>query len=59
MLVDNLFGDDPLSRWGDFESIYLMAGANVQFLLIEGIGHDRQELQKYSTEFFEKVLNDK
>ena len=59
MLVDNLFGDDPLSRWGDFESIYLMAGANVQFLLIEGVGHNRQELQKYSTEFFEKVLNDK
>jgi poly(3-hydroxybutyrate) depolymerase len=57
--VDKLFGDTPLSRWDDIESIYQKAGANVQFLLIEGVGHDRQELQKYSTEFFEKVLNDK
>jgi pimeloyl-ACP methyl ester carboxylesterase len=57
-LVDQLFGADPLSRWKDAESIYKEAGANVQFLLIEGVGHDRKALQKYSTEFFKKVLND-
>ena len=56
-LVDKLFGLDPLSRWGSAEAIYREAGANVQFLLIDGIGHDRKELQQYSTEFFKKVLN--
>ena len=56
-LVDKLFGADPLSRWDDAESIYLAEGANAEFLLIDGIGHDRQELQKYSTEFFKSILN--
>lgn len=54
--IDRLFGTDPLSRWDDARSLYQQAGANVQFLLVEGIGHDRQELQKYSTEFFTNVL---
>ena len=57
-LVDRLFGDDPLSRWDDAESIYLSEGANAQFLLIDGIGHDRKALQNYSTDFFKKVLNE-
>lgn len=57
-LVDRLFGDGPLSRWEEAESIYREAGANVQFLLIDGVGHDRRELQKYSTDFFKKILND-
>lgn len=57
-LVDKLFGDDPLSRWEAAKSIYQEEGANVQFLLIDGVGHDRKALQKYSTEFFKKVLND-
>jgi len=56
-LVDRLFGTDPLSRWEDAKSIYEKAGANTQFLLVDGIGHDRKILQKYSTEFFKKVLN--
>jgi pimeloyl-ACP methyl ester carboxylesterase len=56
-LVDSLFGPDPLSRWDDAESIYLNEGANTQFLLIDGIGHDRKALQDYSTDFFRKVLN--
>ena len=55
--VNQLFGADPLSRWEDAESIYKEAGVNVQFLLIAGVGHDRKALQKYSTEFFKKVLN--
>lgn len=57
-VLDTLFGADPLSRWDDAESIYLEAGANVQFLLVDGIGHDRQALQKYSTEFFKKILKE-
>ena len=56
-LVDQLFGADPLSRWDDAQSLYQAAGANVEFLLIEGVGHDRQEVQNYSTEFFKNVLN--
>jgi hypothetical protein len=57
LLVNNLFGADPLSRWGDVQEIYLNTGANVQFLLVDGVGHDRKALQKYSTEFFKKVLS--
>jgi hypothetical protein len=35
-----------------------LSGVTVaQFLLIEGVGHDRSELQKYSTKFFKKVLD--
>lgn len=56
--VDRLFGSDPISRWQDSESLYRQAGANAEFLLIEGIGHDRPALQSYSTEFFKKVLQD-
>jgi hypothetical protein len=57
-LVDDLFGADPLSRWEAAEAIYREAGANAQFLLVEGIGHNRKALQKYSTDFFKKVLKD-
>lgn len=57
-IVDQLFGEDPVSRWNQAESIYKQTGANVQFLLVEGVGHDRKALQAYSTEFFKKVLND-
>jgi dienelactone hydrolase len=55
-LVDELFGIDPLSRWEDAEAIFRNAGANVQFLLIDGVGHDRKALQDYSTDFFRKIL---
>jgi pimeloyl-ACP methyl ester carboxylesterase len=55
--VDMLFGSDPLSRWEAAQSIYETAETNVQFLLIEGVGHDRRELQEYSTDFFRKRLN--
>jgi pimeloyl-ACP methyl ester carboxylesterase len=57
-VVDGLFGTDPLSRWEAAEAIYREAGANAQFLLVEGIGHDRKALQNYSTDFFKKVLED-
>jgi len=56
-LIDRLFGTDPLSRWDTVKSIYEEAGANVQFLLVDGIGHDRKALQNYSTEFFKKILD--
>jgi len=57
-LVDRLFGTDPLSRWDDIEAIYKEAGTNVQFLLVNGVGHDRKALQKYSTAFFKNILDD-
>jgi hypothetical protein len=56
-LVDKLFGEDPVSRWDESESIYQEAGANVQFLLVDGVAHGRRELQQDSTEFFKKVLH--
>ncbi len=58
-LIDMLFGTDPLSRWEDAQAIYRSAGANTEFLLIDGIGHDRKALQTYSTEFFRKILANK
>lgn len=56
--VDRLFGSDPQSRWKPAEEVYRTAGANAQFLLIEGIGHDRRALQQYTTDFFRKVLGE-
>jgi hypothetical protein len=56
-LIDEFFGTDPLSRWEAAKAIYLSAGTNAQFLLIDGIGHDRKALQTYSTEFFKKILD--
>jgi poly(3-hydroxybutyrate) depolymerase len=55
-LVDRLFGKDPQARWKNSESAYKSAGANAQFILVEGVGHDRKRLQSYSTEFFKRVL---
>jgi hypothetical protein len=39
--VDRLFGDDPAARWAAAEAIYRSAGADARFLLVEGVGHDR------------------
>ncbi len=55
-LVDRLFGPDPQSRWKPAEDLYRTAGANSQFLLIDGVGHDRNSLQRYSTDFFRTIL---
>ena len=55
-LVDRLFGKDPLARWKPAENLYKTAGANAQFVLVDGVGHDRKKLQSYSTDFFRKVL---
>jgi len=57
-MVDDLFGADPLSRWDDAQAVYQRAGADVQFLLVDGVGHDRKSLQDHSTEFFKKALNE-
>ena len=57
-LVDRLFGVDPLARWAAVEAIYQMAGTDAQFLLVDGVGHDRKALQNYSTEFFKNILAD-
>ena len=55
-LVDRLFGKDPQARWKNSESVYKAAGANAQFILVDGVGHDRKKLQSYSTDFFKRVL---
>ena len=56
-IVDELYGETPISRWADAESIYAAAGANAEFLLIDGVGHDRRALQDHSTAFFAKILD--
>lgn len=55
-LIDRLFGIHPLSRWEISQTLYRHAGANVRFLLIEGVGHDRPALQDSSTAFFARLL---
>ena len=55
-LVDRLFGKDPQARWKGSENTYKTAGVNAQFVLVNGVGHDRKALQSHSTEFFKRVL---
>lgn len=55
-LIDRLFGIHPLSRWEISQTLYRHAGANVRFLLVEGVGHDRRALQDSSTAFFARLL---
>lgn len=54
-VVDRLFGTDPLSRWEEAQAVYLESGANVQFLLVEGVGHDRKALQDFAVDFFKTL----
>lgn len=54
--VDRFFGDEPQSRWKNSEKVYKAAGVNAQFVLVEGVGHDRKKLQGHATEFFKRVL---
>jgi pimeloyl-ACP methyl ester carboxylesterase len=56
-LINYLFGKTPLARWESSKRLYGQAGANAQFVLVPGVGHDRKTLQKYSTEFFVKILS--
>jgi pimeloyl-ACP methyl ester carboxylesterase len=55
--ADRLFGTNPLARWGAAESLYRDAGANARFVLVDGVGHDRRQLQSFSTGFFAGVLD--
>lgn len=56
-LVDGFFGNNPLSRWPHSESLYKQTGANVKFILVDGVGHDRKKLQSYGVDFFANILN--
>jgi pimeloyl-ACP methyl ester carboxylesterase len=56
-LVDRKFEADPLARWDDAEELYRLAGANAEFILVDGVGHDRRKLQSYTTEFFSRILS--
>lgn len=56
--VDRLFGADPRQRWPHAERMYREAGSRARFLLVDGVGHDRQALQAHATRFFAKVLQE-
>ncbi len=58
-IVNRLFGNTPLLRWDKAKEVYRIAGAQVQFQLVEGVGHDRKTLQHYTTNFFKKILSGK
>lgn len=55
-IVDRLFGPDPLARWDRVRDVYREAGSGAEFLLVEGVGHDRRKLQRHATAFFRRVL---
>ncbi len=55
--VDSLFGSDPQRRWSQAEMLYKQSGANAKFILINNVGHNRKELQSYSTDFFKDILD--
>lgn len=54
--VERLFGPDPLSRWQMAGDLYRRAGARAEFVLVEGVGHDRKALQPHSTAFLKRLL---
>jgi hypothetical protein len=54
--LDRLFGTDPLARWDDAQALYRSVGANATFLLVDGVGHDRRQLQIHTTRFFARLL---
>lgn len=56
-LVDRKFGDTPLARWDDAQKLYALAGANAEFRLVDGVGHDRRKLQSHTTKFFSRILS--
>lgn len=56
-IVDENFGDDPLSRWDEAKMLYDAAGADAQFLLVPDVGHDRRKLQSHTTTFFAQILS--
>jgi hypothetical protein len=55
-IVDRLFGPDPLARWDRVRDVYREAGSGAEFLLVEGVAHDRRKLQRHATAFFRRVL---
>lgn len=57
-LVDRLFGTTPLSRWDGARALYASVGADAEFRLVQGVGHDRRALQEHSTSFFERILGE-
>jgi pimeloyl-ACP methyl ester carboxylesterase len=56
-IADRLFGTTPLARWKAAETLYRDAGTNARFVLVDGVGHDRKQLQRFSTGFFAGVLD--
>lgn len=55
-IVNRLFGATPIERWGPSERLYREAGAQAEFLLVDGVGHDRRALQRHTTDFFRRIL---
>ena len=55
-IIENNFGTTPISRWQVSESLYNLVSENTRFKLVEGVGHDRRNLQNLSTAFFKEIL---
>jgi dienelactone hydrolase len=54
--IQKQFGDTPLARWKHAERLFTQSGANAQFVLVKGVGHNRRQLQYLATEFFKNEL---
>lgn len=56
-IVNELFGDTPIKRWDMAKDLHASVSTNIEFLLVDGVGHDRKALQSHSTAFFANVLD--
>ena len=55
-MLQSKFGQSPLERWSSLEKVYSEYAPNTEFLLIPEKGHNRKQLQEYSTRFLKKVI---
>ena len=46
--VDRLFGADPVSRWDEARRLYEAVGANATFLLVDQVGHDLADADRWA-----------
>ena len=56
--VDRLFGETPLARWPAIQALYKSVTDNADFLLVEGVAHDRKALERHGVDWFRELLEE-
>jgi len=54
--LQDAVGSTPLDRWDEARESYAQVHASAEFLLVEGVGHERRKLQQHSTDFLRRLL---